>query len=115
MSLISGDSRYIARPAISEQRLSISPQGRVRFNIKTPWRNGTTHVEWDAVESIAKLAAMVAPARAARRNNRAVSTIQRLEPVLGTDVQTCVYSGGAVRIVASIEEPTATAPSSLTA
>lgn len=37
--------RYIARPAISEKRLSISPQGRVRYALKTPWRNGTTHVE----------------------------------------------------------------------
>ncbi len=33
--------RYITRPAISEQRLSISPQGRVRYQLKTPWRNGT--------------------------------------------------------------------------
>lgn len=32
--------RYIARPAISEQRLSISPQGRVRYRLETPWRNG---------------------------------------------------------------------------
>jgi hypothetical protein len=30
--------RYITRPAISEQRLSISPQGRVRYQLKTPWR-----------------------------------------------------------------------------
>ncbi|MEZ5455563.1 MAG: transposase [Lysobacteraceae bacterium] len=51
--------RYIARPAISEQRLSISPQGRVRYEPKTAWRNGTTHVEWDAVDFIAKLAALV--------------------------------------------------------
>src|SRR5690606_11474775 len=53
--------RYITRPAISEQRLSISPQGRVRYQLKTPWRNGTTHVEWDAVDFIAKLAALVPP------------------------------------------------------
>jgi hypothetical protein len=30
--------RYIARPAISEKRLSISPQGRVRYELKTPWK-----------------------------------------------------------------------------
>ncbi len=47
--------RYITRPAISEKRLSISPQGRVRYELKTPWRNGTTHVEWNAVDFIAKL------------------------------------------------------------
>jgi len=31
--------RYIVRPAISEKRLSISPQGKVRYQLKTPWRN----------------------------------------------------------------------------
>ena len=41
--------RYITRPAISEKRLSISSQGKVRYELKTPWRNGTTHVEWDSV------------------------------------------------------------------
>jgi hypothetical protein len=51
--------RYIARPAVSEKRLSISSQGKVRYELKTPWRNGTTHVEWDSVDFIAKLAALV--------------------------------------------------------
>ena len=56
--------RYITRPTISEKRLSISPQRRVRYPLKTPWRNGTTHVEWDPVDFIAKLAALVPPPRA---------------------------------------------------
>jgi hypothetical protein len=34
--------RYIARPAISEKRLSLSPQGRVNYQLKTPWKNGAT-------------------------------------------------------------------------
>jgi len=55
---------YIARPAISEKRLSISPQGKVRYPLKTPWKNGTTHVEFEPVEFIAKLAARVPPPRA---------------------------------------------------
>lgn len=36
--------RYIARPAIWEKRLSLSPTGKVLFELKTPFRNGTTHV-----------------------------------------------------------------------
>jgi hypothetical protein len=56
--------RYIARPAIAERRLSISPQGWVRYQLKTPWKNGTTHVEFEPVEFIAKLAALVPPPRA---------------------------------------------------
>jgi len=51
--------RYIARPAIAERRLSISPQGRVRYELKTPWKNGTTHVEFEPIDFIAKLAALV--------------------------------------------------------
>jgi len=39
--------RCIARPAISEKRLSLWPQGRVRYQLKTPWKNGTTRVEFE--------------------------------------------------------------------
>jgi len=55
---------YIACPAINEKRLSLSPQGRVRYQLKTPWKNGTTHVAFEPVEFIAKLAALVPPSRA---------------------------------------------------
>ncbi|WKA69765.1 transposase (plasmid) [Klebsiella pneumoniae subsp. pneumoniae] len=144
--------RYITRPAISEQRLSISPQGRVRYQLKTPWRNGTTHVEWDAVDFIAKLAALVPPPRAhltrfhgvfapnanlraqltpsgrgrrpagdaapvdvsahdeprsPEQKRRAMSWAQRLKRVFSIDITTCAHCGGAVRIVASIEDPKA--------
>jgi hypothetical protein len=33
--------RYISRPAISEQRLSITQHGKVRYELKTPYRDGT--------------------------------------------------------------------------
>ena len=36
--------RYITRPAISEKRLSLTRQGKVRYELKTPYRDGTTHV-----------------------------------------------------------------------
>ena len=38
---------------------------------------------------------------------RSMSWAQRIKRVFGIDVSTCVHCGGAVRIVASIEEPTA--------
>ena len=38
---------------------------------------------------------------------RAMTWAQRLKRVFGIDVSTCVHCGGAVRIVASIEEPAA--------
>jgi hypothetical protein len=36
--------RYIARPAISEKRLSPTSRDKVCYLIKTPYRDGTTHV-----------------------------------------------------------------------
>jgi len=36
--------RYITRSAVSTKRLSMTRNGRVRCELKTPWRNGTTHV-----------------------------------------------------------------------
>ncbi len=36
--------RYISRPAIAEKRLSVTPNGNVRYQLKTPYRDGTTHV-----------------------------------------------------------------------
>jgi hypothetical protein len=51
--------RYITRPAIAEKRLSLSKQGLVRYELKTPYRDGTTHVIFEPVDFIAKLAALV--------------------------------------------------------
>jgi hypothetical protein len=51
--------RYIARPAISEKRLSLTPTGKVRYELKTPFRNGTTHVIFEPLDFMARLAALV--------------------------------------------------------
>ena len=45
--------------------------------------------------------------RTSGQRRRAMSWAQRLKRVFGIDVSTCVHCGGAVRIVASIEEPNA--------
>ena len=39
--------RYISRPAVSEKRLSLTQNGNVRYQLKTPYRDGTTHVIFD--------------------------------------------------------------------
>jgi hypothetical protein len=36
--------RYIARSAVSEKRLTLTNNGNVKYQLKTPYRNGTTHV-----------------------------------------------------------------------
>ena len=56
--------RYIARPAVSEKRLAITSQGMVRYELKTPYRDGTTHVIFEPLDFIAKLAALVPKPRA---------------------------------------------------
>jgi len=45
--------RYITRPAIAEKRLSLTKQGMVRYELKTPYRDGTTHVIFEPVDFIA--------------------------------------------------------------
>jgi len=110
----------------------------VRYQLKTPWRNGITHVEWDPVDFIAKLATLVPPPRAhltrfhgvfapnanlraeltpSGRGMRPATAAAAVE-VSASDaprspeqkrhaMTSCLHCGGAVRIVASIEEPTA--------
>jgi hypothetical protein len=56
--------RYISRPAASEKRLSLTPNGNVRYQLKTPYRDETTHVIFEQgglppLDFIARLAALV--------------------------------------------------------
>ena len=51
--------RYIARPAVSEKRLSLLSNGHVRYELKTPYRDGTTHVIFEPMDFIARLVALV--------------------------------------------------------
>jgi ribosomal protein S27E len=51
--------RYITRPAVSEKRLSLTSSGNIRYQLKTPYSDGTTHVIFEPLDFIAKLAALV--------------------------------------------------------
>ena len=51
--------RYISRPAVSEKRLSLTPNGNIRYQLKTPYRDGTTHVFFEPLDFLARLAALV--------------------------------------------------------
>lgn len=50
--------RYISRPAVSEKRLSLTRGGNVRYQLKTPHRDGTTHVIFESLDFIARLVAL---------------------------------------------------------
>ena len=55
--------RYIARPAISEKRLSLTSTGKVRYEPKTAYKDGTSYVFFTPLDLIGKLAALVPPPR----------------------------------------------------
>ena len=51
--------RYVARPAIASERLELLPDGRVRYRFKRVWRDGSVAVEFDPLDFVGKLAALV--------------------------------------------------------
>jgi hypothetical protein len=44
---------------VSEKRLSLTPNGNVGCQLKTPYRDGTTHVIFQPLDVIVRLAALV--------------------------------------------------------
>jgi hypothetical protein len=55
--------RYISGPAISEKLLSMTQHGKVRYELNTPHRDGTTHVFLYPIDFIGKLTALIVPPR----------------------------------------------------
>ena len=51
--------RYITRPAISHERLSVNRAGQVVLKLKTAWRDGTSHHVMEPMEFMQRLAALV--------------------------------------------------------
>ena len=51
--------RYITRPPIAHERLKLSDCGQVVYELKTPYRDGTTHVVMSPLEWMQRLAALV--------------------------------------------------------
>ena len=126
--------RYITRPAIANERLSLNEVGQVIYRFKQPFRDGTTHVLLDAMDFIARLAALVprprlnltrfhgvfAPNCKHRKSvvpNRKpgeeqadkpvapMTPMQRLKRVFAIDIETCPKCGGTLRAIACIENP----------
>ncbi len=154
--------RYIARPAVATKRLSLTRNGKVRYELKTPYNDGTTHVIFEPLDFtapahpcargisasmhvISRLAALVPKPRvhltrfhgifAPNSKHRALVTparrgkgkrakaapqqqdqtpaeqrvsmtwAQRLKRVFNIDIETCSECGGAVKVIACIEDP----------
>ena len=133
-------ARYITRPVLALERLSLTPQGYIRYALKTPYRDGTTHVILEPLDFLARLASLVplprvnltrfhgvfaphaglrmriVPAKprqqpgpdeegAFAHRHRAMTWAQRLRRVFNIDIETCELCGGAVKILACIQDP----------
>jgi hypothetical protein len=55
--------RCVTRPALADDRGQCNAAARVVLKLKTPWRNGTTHLVMSPVEFMHRLAALVARPR----------------------------------------------------
>ncbi len=117
----------------------------MRYELKTPYSDGTTHVIFEPVDFMARLAALVpkprvnltryhgvfapnsshrarvTPAKRGKGNQTkapyepqdqtpterraAMTWAQRLKRVFNIDIETCSKCGGAVKVIACIEDP----------
>ena len=51
--------RYITRPALANERVQTNAAGQVVLKLKTPWRDGTTHLVMSPLAFMQRLAALV--------------------------------------------------------
>ena len=76
------------RLALSDERVQVNAAGQVELKLKTPWRDGTTHLVMSPLEIMQRLAAL-GP--------------RLLKRVFDIDMHTCPTCGaGELRIVAAI-------------
>jgi len=47
--------RYISRPTVSEKPLSLTPNGNIRYQLKTPYKDGVTHVIFKPLDLMAHI------------------------------------------------------------
>jgi hypothetical protein len=55
--------RYISRPAFCEKRLSLTDNGSIRYQQTIPYKDGSTHVIFESLDFIARLADLVSKPR----------------------------------------------------
>jgi hypothetical protein len=56
-------ARYALRPPIALQRLSLLKDGRLLYRLKRHWSDGTSHVIYEPLELLERLAALIPPPR----------------------------------------------------
>jgi hypothetical protein len=51
--------RYITRPPLATKRLSLTQHGKLCYELKTPYSDGTTHILFESLDFMSRLAALV--------------------------------------------------------
>ncbi len=51
--------RYTGRSPLAVDRLSMLDDGRIKYRLRHPWRDGTTHVVFEPAEFMARLASLI--------------------------------------------------------
>ena len=51
--------RYVLRPPVAQDRVTVTSEGRVRLALRHAWSDGTTHLEFDPVAFLERLAVLV--------------------------------------------------------
>ena len=59
-------ARYVTRPSLAQNRLKLLPNGNVLLELKRVWSDGTRAVQFEPLDFLAKLAALVFPPRTHR-------------------------------------------------
>ena len=129
------------RPAIANERLQRNRAGQVVLQLKSPYKDGTTHIVMEPLEFMERLAALVPrprlhlirfhgvlapnaklrsqivpapPERAAETSSEGahaqgapprMSWARLLKRVFDIDIEHCPNCGGALKIIAAIEDP----------
>ncbi len=87
-------------------RLTVLSNGNIRYQIKTPNRDGTTHVIFEPLDFIAMLSALIPKPGVNLTRYYAVFAPKvgpmrgRLKREFSIDVETCNECGGAVKVTA---------------
>ena len=55
--------RYVSRPPVANERLAVTASGDVRYTLKRPYRDGTSHIVLEPLDLMGRLAALVPPPR----------------------------------------------------
>ena len=88
--------RYITRPALCVDRLSTNAAGQVVYQLKNPFRDGTTHVLSSPGDFIGRLAALVPRPRV---------NLTRYHGVFEIDITLCPLCGGQLPVIANVTDP----------